>query len=103
MTLFIIIYLGIVTVSDYALYNFAMCTLSASKASAFLYLQPVFAIFFGVVFLNEFLTPLQIIAVFLIFVGLILSQKKTLVKVRRITRSLKQSIKNDIRARRKRI
>ncbi len=100
VTLFIIIYLGIVTVSDYALYNFAMCTLSASKASAFLYLQPVFAIFFGVVFLNEYLTTLQVFAVILIFTGLILSQKKTLVKVRRITRSLKETIKNDIRAKR---
>lgn len=96
MTLFVIIYLGIVTVSDYALYNFAMCTLSASKASAFLYLQPVFAIFFGVVFLNEFLTPLQIFAVFLIFTGLILSQKKMLVKARRIARGLRHSIRNDI-------
>lgn len=96
MTLFVIIYLGIVTVSDYALYNFAMCTLSASKASAFLYLQPVFAIFFGVVFLNEFLTPLQILAVFLIFAGLILSQKKMLVKARRIARSIKQTIRKDI-------
>lgn len=96
MTLFVIIYLGIVTVSDYALYNFAMCTLSASKASAFLYLQPVFAIFFGVVFLNEFLTPLQILAVFLIFAGLILSQKKMLVKARRIARSIKHTIRKDI-------
>lgn len=103
ITLFIIIYLGIVTVSDYALYNFAMCTLSASKASAFLYLQPVFAIFFGVVFLNEYLTMLQIFAVLLIFTGLILSQKKMLVKARRIARSLKQTIKNDIKTRRKRI
>lgn len=98
MTLFVIIYLGIVTVSDYALYNFAMCTLSASKASAFLYLQPVFAIFFGVVFLNEFLTPLQILAVFLIFAGLILSQKKMLVKARRIARSIKHTIRKDIRS-----
>ena len=100
MTLFIIIYLGLVTVSDYALYNFAMCTLSASKASAFLYLQPVFAIFFGVVFLNEFLTSLQIFAVFLIFAGLILSQKKMLVRARKFARGIKQSIKNDIRSRR---
>lgn len=98
MTLFVIIYLGIVTVSDYALYNFAMCTLSASKASAFLYLQPVFAIFFGVVFLNEFLTPLQILAVFLIFAGLILSQKKMLVKARRLARGLRQTIRNDVGA-----
>ena len=103
ITLFIILYLGIVTVSDYALYNFAMCTLSASKASAFLYLQPVFAIFFGVVFLNEFLTSLQIFAVFLIFAGLILSQKKMLVKARRIARSLKGTIKSDIRTRRRRV
>ena len=80
MTLFVVIYLGIVTVSDYALYNFAMCTLSASKASAFLYLQPVFAIFFGAVFLNEFLTPLQVVAVILIFSGVLLSQKKMLVR-----------------------
>ena len=98
MTLFVIVYLGIVTVSDYALYNFAMCSLSASKASAFLYLQPVFAIFFGVVFLNEFLTPLQIVAVFLIFTGLILSQKKMLVKARRIARSIRHTIRKDIRS-----
>ena len=100
VTLFIILYLGIVTVSDYALYNFAMCTLSASKASAFLYLQPVFAIFFGVVFLNEFLTSLQVFAVFLIFAGLILSQKKMLVKARRFARGIKTTIKSDIRSRR---
>lgn len=95
LTLFVLIYLGIVTVSDYALYNFAMCTLSASKASAFLYLQPVFAIFFGIVFLNEFLTPVQIFAVILIFTGLILSQKKMLVKARKIARSIKATIRRD--------
>lgn len=98
MTTFVIIYLGIVTVSDYALYNFAMCTLSASKASAFLYLQPVFAIFFGVVFLNEFLSPIQIVAVIMIFVGLILSQKKMLVRARRIARNIKSTIRSDIGA-----
>ncbi len=98
MTFFVIIYLGLVTVTDYALYNFAMCTLSASKASAFLYLQPVFAIIFGVLFLNEFLSAVQIFAVFLIFVGLILSQKKMLVKARRFARNIKTTIRNDIRS-----
>ena len=65
LSLLIIIYLGCVTVSDYALYNFAMCTLSASKASAFLFLQPVFSIILGIVFLNEYLNNMQIFSVVL--------------------------------------
>lgn len=96
MAIFVVIYLGMVTVSDYALYNFAMCTLSASKASTFLYMQPVFAIFFGMVFLNEFLSPIQVVAVIMIFVGVIFSQKKALVKARRFARSIKKTIKSDI-------
>lgn len=85
-SLFILIYLALLTVVTYALYNFSMCSLSASKASPFLYLMPVFAMIFGWFFLDEILTKTQIIACFIIFFGIYLTQtnyKRKLVKIRK--------------------
>ena len=88
---FILIYLALLTVVTYALYNYSMCSLSASKASPFLYLMPVFAMIFGWFFLDEILTKWQIIACFVIFVGIYLTQtnyKRKLVKIRKHTRKI---------------
>ena len=86
MSFFILIYLALLTVVTYALYNYSMCSLSASKASPFLYLMPVFAMIFGWFFLDEVLTKGQIIACFVIFFGIYLTQtnyKRKLVKIRK--------------------
>ena len=86
LSLIILIYLALLTVVTYALYNFSMCSLSASKASPFLYLMPVFAMIFGWFFLDEILTKLQIVACFVIFFGIYLTQtnyKRKLVKIRK--------------------
>lgn len=92
IALFILIYLAVLTVVTYALYNYAMCSLSASKASPFLYLMPVFAMIFGWFFLDEVLTKVQILACFVIFFGIYLTQtnyKRKLVKIRRKAKQIK--------------
>jgi len=82
-SLFLIIYLGILTVVAYALYNFAICTLSASKFSPFLFLLPVAAVFFGWFFLGETFNIKQFAACILVFIGIYICQinnKRRLVK-----------------------
>jgi len=72
----ILIYLGTLTVVSYALYNYGICTLSASKASPFLYMLPISSIFFGCFFLGESFNILQIFACILIFIGIYITQIK---------------------------
>ena len=94
ISLYILIYLALLTVVTYALYNFSMCSLSASKASPFLYLMPVFAMIFGWFFLDEILTKWQIIACFVIFFGIYLTQtnyKRKLVKIRKHAKKILQN------------
>ena len=94
LSFFIIVYLALLTVITYALYNYSMCSLSASKASPFLYLMPVFAMFFGWFFLDEILTKWQIIACFVIFLGIYLTQtnyKRKLVKIRKHAKKVMKS------------
>ena len=91
LSFFILLYLAVLTVVTYAFYNYAMCTLSASKASPFLYLMPVFAMFFGWFFLDEVLTKMQLFACLVIFLGIYLTQtnyKRKLVKIRKKAKSL---------------
>ena len=85
----ILLYLGILTVVAYALYNFAMCTLSASKSSPFLFLLPVAAVVFGCFFLDETFNLLQLMSCALIFVGIYISQitdRKRIVQIARFMR-----------------
>ncbi len=85
----ILLYLGILTVIAYALYNFAICTLSASKASPFLFLLPVSAVVFGWFFLNETFNMNQFFASIFIFIGIYISQisdRKRIVKIARFIR-----------------
>ena len=95
ISLVILIYLALLTVVTYALYNFSMCSLSASKASPFLYLMPVFAMIFGWFFLDEILTKTQIFSCFIIFFGIYLTQtnyKRKLVKIRNKAKSISRKI-----------
>lgn len=69
-SVFLVIYLGILTVAAYALYNFAICTLSASKFSPFLFLLPVAAVFFGWFFLGETFNIKQFLACLIVFAGI---------------------------------
>jgi drug/metabolite transporter (DMT)-like permease len=50
--------------------------LSASKAGAYIYSQPVFAVLIAAIFLKEYLSFYKIIAALLIFAGVFLSNKK---------------------------
>ncbi|HSV10022.1 MAG TPA: DMT family transporter [Hanamia sp.] len=50
--------------------------LSASKAGAYIYSQPVFAVIIAVIFLKEYLSFYKIVAGLLIFAGVFLSNKK---------------------------
>lgn len=85
----ILIYLGVLTVVSYALYNYGICTLSASKASPFLYMLPISSICFGCFFLGESFNLTQFFACALIFVGIYISQmkdKRKIVKLRNFLR-----------------
>ena len=73
-SIYIVGYLGILTVVAYALYNSSMNILSASKVSPFLFLLPISALFFGWFFLGETSNILQMISCFVIFFGIYLSQ-----------------------------
>ncbi|MCD7739929.1 MAG: DMT family transporter [Candidatus Gastranaerophilales bacterium] len=82
-SVFIIIYLGILTVVTYALYNFAICILPASKFSPFLFILPVAAVIFGWFFLGETFNLKQFGSSIIIFAGIYICQlntKKKLVK-----------------------
>lgn len=93
----ILLYLGILTVVAYALYNYAICTLSASKASPFLFLLPVSAVFFGWFFLNETFNISQFSACALIFSGIYISQIKDRKKIVKIARLVRQKNKELIK------
>ncbi|MBQ4078944.1 DMT family transporter [bacterium] len=73
-SLFLVLYLGILTVIAYALYNFAICTLPASKFSPFLFLLPIAAVFFGWFFLGETFNMQQLAACILVFIGIYICQ-----------------------------
>ncbi len=76
-SLFLVIYLGILTVVAYALYNFAICTLPASKFSPFLFILPVAAVIFGWFFLGETFNLKQLAACSLVFAGIVICQINT--------------------------
>jgi len=72
-----IAYLGVfVTFGAYALYNYGVSKRPVGQASACLNLIPVFAIFFGWAILGEKFAPIQYIGVFLVFAGVLISQKR---------------------------
>lgn len=76
-SLFLVIYLGLLTVIAYALYNFAICTLPASKFSPFLFMLPVAAVFFGWFFLGETFNLKQFAACILVGIGIAICQINT--------------------------
>ncbi|MBA4369426.1 MAG: EamA family transporter [Desulfobacterium sp.] len=70
-----ILYLGIfITLGAYGLYNFGVSRISASKASAFVNLIPVFAVVLGWLILNEAFTFPQYFASGLVLLGVLISQ-----------------------------
>ncbi|MGN1124987.1 MAG: DMT family transporter [Candidatus Gastranaerophilaceae bacterium] len=73
-SIYLVGYLGILTVVAYALYNSSMNILSASKVSPFLFLLPISALFFGWFILGETSNILQMTSCFIIFFGIYLSQ-----------------------------
>ncbi len=82
-SIFLVFYLGMLTVVAYFLYNFAICTLPASKFSPFLFILPVAAVFFGWFFLGETINLKQAAACILVFAGIYICQindKKKFVK-----------------------
>ncbi len=93
----IVIYLGILTVVTYALYNYAMCTLSASKSSPFLFLLPVAAVLFGWFFLDETFNFYQFLSCGFIFAGIYISQIKDRKKIVKIARFMRFENKEKIK------
>lgn len=69
-------YLGaFVTLGAFGLYNVAISKLPAGRASVFINLVPAVAAFFGWVILGETLTPMQLLASGIIFLGVWLAQR----------------------------
>ena len=72
-----ILYLGaVITLGAYGLYNYGVQHIPASRASMFVNLIPVFAVFLGWLVLGETLTLPQIAAASLILVSVTISQYK---------------------------
>jgi drug/metabolite transporter (DMT)-like permease len=74
LILFIIVVPG--TFLAYIFNVYGIQKLSASKAGAYIYSQPVFAVVIAMIFLKEELSLYKIIAAILIFAGVFLSNKK---------------------------
>ena len=73
-----IIYLGIfVTIGAYGFYNYGVSKIPASQASAFINLIPVFTVFLGWAILGEKFTFMQYLASLLVFVGVFISQDRS--------------------------
>lgn len=91
ISLLIIVYLAILTIVAYALYNYAFCVLPSHKAGPFIYLNPMLAVIFGWFFLGETLNLVQIFACVVIFLGIYLSQKSGQRRIKKITVNVMRS------------
>jgi len=70
-----ILYLGIfITLGAYGLYNYGVSKISASKASAFVNLIPVFAVVLGRLILDEQFSLSQYFASAIVLIGVLISQ-----------------------------
>ena len=70
-----IVYLGFgVSLLGYGFYNFGLTHLSAGEVAAYVNLIPIITLGMGVLWLGEYLNPVQYIASALVVVGIILSQ-----------------------------
>jgi len=68
-------YLGIVvTLGGYGMFNLALSRIEASRASVFVNLIPVFTVLLAYILLGEVLTQTEMMASFVIFGGIIISQ-----------------------------
>lgn len=70
-----ICYLGIVvTLGGYGMFNLALSRIEVSRASVFVNLIPVFTVLLAYIFLGEVLSETEMMASFVIFGGIIVSQ-----------------------------
>jgi len=68
-------YLGIVvTLGGYGMFNLALSRIEVSRASVFVNLIPVFTVLLAYIFLGEVLSETEMMASFVIFGGIIVSQ-----------------------------
>ncbi len=71
-----ILFLGVfVTLGAFGLYNWGISRVSAGRASSFINLVPVFAVFTGWSLLGESLTPTQCLAAATVIIGVMVSQR----------------------------
>ncbi len=72
-----VVYSGLLAIgAAFLVWNYGIKTLGAVHTSTFQNLVPVLGVFFGIVLLNEQLTPLQYIGSTLVVIGIILARKK---------------------------
>jgi drug/metabolite transporter (DMT)-like permease len=72
-----IIYLGaVITLGAYGLFNFGVKHISASRASAYVNLIPVFSVIMGWMLLDEALNGVQYLAALLVMAGVYVAQRR---------------------------
>ena len=77
-----ILFLGIgASALCYVTWNYAVSVLGAVKTSVFIYLIPIITIIISALVLHEKITPLALLGVFLILIGLYLSERRTNSKI----------------------
>lgn len=71
-----ILYLGsCVTLGGYGMYNYAISKVSVLTAAAYSNLIPIFTLILSAIILNEVLTLGQWISIFVVFIGVMISQR----------------------------
>ena len=71
-----ILYLGsCVTLGGYGMYNYAISKVSVLTAAAYSNLIPIFTLILSAIILNEELTLGQWISIFVVFIGVMISQR----------------------------
>lgn len=72
-----VVYLGLgVSILAYGLYNYSLKFIEASQVSAYINLIPVFSLLMGWGILGETLNPLQLVAIIVVFAGVLISQEE---------------------------
>jgi len=71
-----ILYLGsCVTLGGYGMYNYAISKVSVLTAAAYLNLIPIFTLILSAIILGEILTLGQWLSIFVVFIGVMISQR----------------------------
>ena len=72
-----IIYLGLVaSMLCFVMWTYAMKEIGTVRASVYMYLNPLFTVFFAVIILHETITWMALAGLFILILGMIMAEKK---------------------------